>query len=221
MAACMAGTALASVGLRASLNAGVTAPAIQFETQLPRLFDGWRELPDAKVQVVNPQTQQLLDKLYSQIVTRTYVNDRGYAVMLSVAYGSDQRGELQAHRPEVCYPAQGFELLATQTGQLTTSFGPLDVTRLDTRMGTRREAVTYWLTMGGAAANSRLERRLHEVRMAVTGRIPDGLIFRVSSIDTDPLNAQRVQEAFVEALLSATPPELRQRLSGLGPPSSR
>lgn len=50
------------------------------------------------MQVVNPQTQELLDKLYSQILTRTYVNAKGYRIMLSLAYGSDQRGALQAHK---------------------------------------------------------------------------------------------------------------------------
>jgi EpsI family protein len=39
-----------------------------------------------------------------------YVNASGYRIMLSLAYGSDQRGALQAHKPEVRYPAQGFTL---------------------------------------------------------------------------------------------------------------
>lgn len=220
IAALMLATALGSIALRTALSTGARAPTIALDAGLPRSFAGWRELPNARVQVVNPQTQQLLDSLYSQIVTRTFVNDDGYAMMLSVAYGSDQRGELQAHRPEVCYPAQGFDLLAKESGQLATPFGQLDVTRLDTRMSTRREAITYWLTMGGSAANSRLDRRLQEIRMAVTGQIPDGLIFRVSSIDPDPTHAHHMQEAFVRELLVATSPELRRRLSGLEAPST-
>ena len=51
--------------------------------------------------------------------------------MLSMAYGDDQRGGLQAHRPEVCYPAQGFKLGKVEDGSLSTSFGNIEVRRLD------------------------------------------------------------------------------------------
>ena len=33
-----------------------------------------------------------------------------------MAYGDDQRGGLQAHRPEVCYPAQGFKVTSQADG---------------------------------------------------------------------------------------------------------
>jgi len=65
----------------------------------------WREDPQRIVQVVDPQTRELLDKLYSETLSRTYVNANGYRIMLSLAYGSDQRDSLQVHKPEVCYPA--------------------------------------------------------------------------------------------------------------------
>jgi hypothetical protein len=67
--------------------------------------------------------------------------------MLSMAYGSDQRGVLQAHRPEICYVAQGFKLETLNDGVLSTSSGDISVRRLTTSMGPRNEPVTYWLTM--------------------------------------------------------------------------
>ena len=39
-----------------------------------------------------------------------------------MAYGDDQRGGLQAHRPEVCYPAQGFKLGKVEDGTLANVF---------------------------------------------------------------------------------------------------
>ena len=68
--------------------------------------------------MVNPQTQELLDKLYSEVLTRVYVNASGYRIMRSLAYGFDQRGAMQAHMPEVCYPAQGFILKGMNAGCL-------------------------------------------------------------------------------------------------------
>jgi hypothetical protein len=84
---------------RPGTKAAEIGPAISLEAMIPRQFGDWREEPQRVVQVINPQTQELLDKLYSQTLTRAYVNTTGYRVMLSLAYGSDQRGSLQAHKP--------------------------------------------------------------------------------------------------------------------------
>ncbi len=191
------------------------APAIQLETAVPRQFGGWHVDPSQVTQVVNPQTQQLLDKLYGQVLARTYVNDRGYRVMLSVAYGSDQRGALQAHKPEVCYVAQGFSLLGNETSDIGTSFGPIMGRRLSTQLGSRHEPITYWFTLGDQAVRSRFERRVAELRSGLTGQIPDGLLFRVSSIDIDPKRAYAEHDRFVNELLSSLAPGDRVRLSGL------
>lgn len=192
--------------------------AIGLGTIVPRQFGEWREIP-APVQVVNPQTQELLDKLYSEILTRTYVNAQGYRIMLSLAYGSDQRGALQAHKPEVCYPAQGFTVHANEPAFLQTAYGEIPARRLFTTLGQRHEPVTYWFTVGDKASPSQLEKRLVEMRFALTGRIPDGMLFRVSSIDLDRKRAFGLQERFVLDLLQAVSPDGRKRLSGLGPDS--
>jgi EpsI family protein len=190
-------------------------PSIQLETAVPRQFANWRIDPLQAAQVVNPQTQQLLDKLYGQVLARTYVNDRGYRVMLSVAYGSDQRGALQAHKPEVCYVAQGFSLLRNDTSDIGTAFGPILGRRLSTQLGSRHEPITYWFTLGDQTVRSRFERRLAELRAGLTGQIPDGLLFRVSSIDIDPVRAYAEHDRFVNDLLAAVAPTDRVRLSGL------
>ena len=49
------------------------------------------------------------------------------------------------------------------------------------------------------------------------GQIPDGLLFRVSSIDADAVHAFKAQQQFVADMMAAVPPEVRQRLSGLKP----
>jgi len=191
-------------------------PRYVLEDVVPRKFGDWRELPAETAQVVNPQTKELLDKLYSQILSRTYINSAGYRVMLSIAYGDDQRGDLAAHKPEVCYPAQGFTLNSTVDTLLATPFGSIDARRLDTNMGRRREPVTYWFTMGDQAVKSKWERRIVEVRLGLTGQIPDGLLFRVSSIDPEVSRAFGAHDLFVSDLLKSLAPVDRKRLSGLG-----
>jgi len=70
--------------------------------------------------------------------------------------------------------------------------------------------------MGDRAVKSKFEQRLVEIRLGLTGEVPDGLLFRVSSIDDSPQRAYGMQEAFVADLLKAVPARDRLRLSGLG-----
>jgi EpsI family protein len=189
-------------------------PAIDLEALVPQSFGPWKVVP-APAMAVNPQTQALLDRLYSQILARTYVHQDGYAIMLSLSYGADQRGSLEAHKPEVCYPAQGFSVDSTERTRLTTSFGAIEAQRLATHMGQRKEPLIYWFTLGSQNVQNRLEKRLVELKMALTGQIPDGLLFRVSSIDPDTSGAWQRQEQFVNDLLQQVDVVARARLAGL------
>lgn len=188
---------------------------LDLEAVLPDRFEGWQRLDSTPAEVINPQANVLLDKLYSQVVNRVYVNEAGQRVMLSVAYGEDQRGGLQAHKPDFCYPAQGFTVTSTQAGQLPTPYGDIPVVRMETRAGSRFEPLTYWTTVGDVAISSGFQRRMVELDYGLKGLIPDGLIFRVSSIENDSAHAFETQESFVVALLELLAPSERSRLSGL------
>ena len=216
LAALMFAASAGAIVVRPSNKVADERPAISLESMVPRKFGDWREVQQGLVQVVNPQTQELLDRLYSEILTRTYVNADGYRVMLSLAYGSDQRGALQAHKPEVCYPAQGFVLQRNEAGLLGTPFGDMPVRRLFTTMGARHEPLTYWFTVGDKAVQGKTQKKIVELSFGLTGRIPDGMLFRVSSIDPDQTRAYQLQEQFVNQLLQAVSPAGRKRLSGLG-----
>ena len=208
----------ASVGgfsARPAVKSSDKGMSISLETAVPKGFGDWTELPERSVQVVNPQTQELLSKLYSQILSRTYVNKNGYRIMLSMAYGDDQRGGLQAHKPEICYPAQGFKLLSISDGALATAFGNIEVRRLITSLGTRNEPVTYWLTIGDQVIHNSFDKRIAEIRLGLTGQIPDGLLFRISSIDEDSVNAFAMQQKFTADMMQAVAPGIRKQLSGL------
>lgn len=215
-AALMFAASAGAIVARPSTKAADLGPPILLETMIPKQFGDWREVPQGTIQMVNPQTQALLDKLYSQVLTRTYVNAEGYRIMLSVAYGTDQRGSLQAHKPEVCYPAQGFTLHSSVASQVETPFGVIPAQRLFTTLGARQEPVTYWFTTGDTVVQGKLQKRLTEMRFGLTGRIPDGMIFRVSSIDPDQARASQLQDQFISQLLQTVSPAERKRLAGIG-----
>lgn len=189
-------------------------PSLMLDVAVPKTFGAWREIPQ-RAMVVNPQTQELLDKLYSQTLQRSYVNDQGYLIMLSMAYGDDQRGGLQAHRPEVCYPAQGFKLHETMARIIPTRFGEIAGRQLHTSMGPRSEPITYWFNMGNEPVTSTMQKRWVEFRLLLSGQVPDGVLLRVSSIDDDKARGWKMQEQFVAQLMDALSAENRVRLAGL------
>ena len=215
LASMMALVAVLGVLARPPAKDPSSAPRFLLEEIVPKQFGDWRELPEQNAQIVNPQTKALLDKLYSQILTRTYVNSRDYRIMLSMAYGDDQRGDLQAHKPEICYPAQGFTLHSNEPAPLATPFGAIETRRLSTSQGPRHEPVTYWFTVGDTVVKNKIQLRMIEIRLGLTGEVPDGVLVRVSSIDNTTGRAFAMQDAFVTDLLASLPAVDRIRLSGL------
>jgi EpsI family protein len=190
-------------------------PALNLEALVPSQLNGWEEDKALSNAVVNPQTEEALKKIYAQTLSRTYVNRNGDRVMLSIAYGSDQGGEsTQAHRPEICYTAQGFGLKDNRVGVLKTSYGDVPVRRLVAVNGLRNEPITYWVTVGDKATLPGFRRKLAQLAYGLNGTIPDGLIFRVSTIQKNADEAYRVQDQFVNALFDALSPAQRTRLAG-------
>jgi len=187
----------------------------KLEAIVPANFGTWRQLQMSAGQVINPQQTELLNSLYSQILTRTYVNDQGSMVMLSIAYGENQSDGLALHIPDVCYPAQGFKVNGSGNTLLSTKHGNIPVRRLQTELGQRKEPLTYWTTIGNQAVQGGTARKLEQLRYGFRGQIPDGLIFRVSSITSNTPMAYELQAQFISDLLDAIQPPQRQFLSGL------
>ena len=175
--------------------------AFDLEGVIPHSFGSWIIDPSIVPIVPAPDVQANLARLYSQIVSRTYANPRGERVMLVVAYGGDQSDALKAHRQEVCYAAQGFEIRNVLNENLRFREKTIPVTRVIAVRGPRSEPVTYWFTMGDRVVLGRLERLMVQVRYGLSGQIPDGMLVRVSSISSSPAQAFNGQEEFISALL--------------------
>jgi EpsI family protein len=195
----------------------LVAQRIDLAGLLPARFGDWVWLPLSPTHVVNPQADELTARLYTQTLTRLYSNKlSGAQIMLVIAYGPDQRDDLQVHYPEVCYPGQGFEVLSNHKLQLATAHGNLPVRHMETRLGSSRmEPVTYWAMLGDQVVLDPMQKKLTEMRMAWSGKRTDGLLFRVSSIDTHAAHGFANQTRFVTDLLDTLPAADRHRLSGL------
>jgi EpsI family protein len=93
--------------------------------------------------------------------------------------------------------------------------GPPSVPRVDTQPDERREPVTCWSTIGNQVVHGGVHKKLVEISYGLPGRIPDGLLFRVSSFNPEVAHAYDAQASFINQLLSAVTPAQRQRLAGI------
>jgi len=82
-------------------------------------------------------------------------------------------------------------------------------------VGQRRAPATYRIVVGDrAAVGGGIDKKLAEMRFRFAGKIPDGLLFRVSSIDPEIARAYAIHASFINQLLAAVTPEQRLRLAG-------
>lgn len=204
----LAGSGLA-VALRPTRHMSDEIGFPDLEEIFPSSFGDWRVDTTLPVILPAPDVQAQLDKIYNQVLARTYVNAKGERVMLSVAYGGDQSDATSAHRPEVCYPAQGFAISQNFSSSVRIAGREIPVRRLMSQMSGRHEPITYWIVVGDEVVTSGIGQKLAQMRFGLRKVIADGLLVRVSTIDADMERGHRVQSEFLAAL----GPELDSRFA--------
>ena len=88
------------------------------------------------------------------------------------------------------------------------------MTRILTSLGQRSEPVTYWTTIGDRVVQGGVNKKIIEMSYGLTGKIPDGMLIRVSSIDAEAEKAYEIQNRFSAQMIGALAPENRQRFTG-------
>lgn len=191
-----------------------TRATFNLEQAVPKRFGDWRIDESLMPLPPSPDQQRVLNELYDQILSRTYVNGKGERVMLSMTYGSRQTQQLRAHRQEVCYSAQGFKISRLEHPLLAIGRAQVSSTRMVATQGQRIEPVTYWFTTGDSVVRTYLERELAQLKYTLSGYVPDGYLVRLSNFSSDTEGAFRSHVAFANELFQHIDPELRRRLTG-------
>ncbi len=210
----MAGSAGLAAWARPTILESDSRAGFKLDDVVPQAFGAWRVDRSIPVIVPPPDQQALLNKIYNQTLARTYVNQQGYRVMLSLAYGGDQSDGLSVHLPEVCYVGQGFRLESQANGRLVLGGQTIPVRRLLTVLGGRREPITYWVTTGNEATISMWRRRMISFEFGLRRRVPDGLLVRVSSIDASEGQAFDMHQRFLVDMVATMPPRDRELIVG-------
>lgn len=203
-------TSVACLGLALSLKPSLHYASIEkrFEQTIPRIFGDWIEIQQSTPQVsVVSDERSLVDQLYDDTLMRTYVDKEGHQIMVALAYAKEQRQDVKIHQPDICYPAQGYQMRKTET----VSFDTLQ--RTSPVIGKRQlyygqnhlEAVSYWIRVGDATLTSGLQMRFKIIKDGLMERrLDDGILVRVSSVIPDEskaVEAYQLQEKFLAELV--------------------
>jgi EpsI family protein len=183
-------------------------------TSIPTQFGDWTEIKSSIVQAdltAMEDGQKSINQPYDDVLTRTYVNKAGDQVMLALAYAKEQRQDVKIHLPEVCYPAQGYQVISNTLTSLPilANGATIPGKRLLTTGNGRTEAVSYWVRIGDAYPIGGLATRMKIFSDGIGVNVTDGMLVRASMLIDDAASATRAyatQEGFLRELVSAIRP---------------
>ena len=210
------GAMLAAAGTAAARIPKPNKPPIDptaFKAMMPELVGDWRFVQTSGL--VLPPDDALSARLYDNLVTRAYTNATGQTVMVLVAYKNYQNGVLQIHRPEICYPAGGYQLSPTAPTQVEV--GPdrlMAANSFSATGGERDEQVLYWTRIGDEFPTHWSEQRMAVLRANLAGINPDGMLARVSMVNNNMALSEPLMTDFIRHLRLAAPPAFRRILFG-------
>lgn len=209
----LSATLLISILLKPTGKLERVGPEIVLDQLIPKKFADWHEDP-TPMPVVSPDVQAALDMVYAQTLSRTYINEEGERVMLSIAYGHSQSDSLAIHLPEGCYQGQGFGVDRKVSTQLNLAAQSIPVTKLIATKGLRVEPITYWITIGDLVVNNAWDMKKAKLKYTLKHKTPNGFLVRVSNISSQADQAYTLQQDFVEKMLGSMSADDRAALSG-------
>jgi EpsI family protein len=165
--------------------------------------------------LVLPPPDQLSDRLYNAIITRYYASPTNLPVMMLVAYNGVQDGMLQVHRPEVCYPAAGYQIEHDRFVPLDAG-GGVEVPGhyLAARSVSRHEQMIYWTRIGNEFPTRWWQQHWAVAKENLKGRVPDGVLIRFSTAAPDDATAILTLKRFITPLFRMLSPRARRLLFG-------
>jgi EpsI family protein len=167
--------------------------------------------------VLPPEQQARSDRVYSDVLARSYLNPAGAALMFLIAYDPTQSGMLQVHRPEACYPAAGFTLDKPRRIDVPVAPGhTVSALFITATNGPRIEQILYWTRIGREFPRSYDEQRSSVMSQNLRGLLPDGALIRLSIVDPDAEGSLAMMVRFAQQLYAVGNDRCRKML--VGPP---
>lgn len=184
------------------------------EAAVPLRLGGWNFVSTSGF--VLPPEDENEARVYDQVLTRAYdLGDGGPAVMLLIAYGGGQTGLFEIHRPEACYPAQGYALTGRAKVPVPIGDGRAVTSTFWTATSdVRIEQMLYWTRIGEYFPESWAAEHVAVVRSNLMLSLPDGVLVRMSVLSNDPEASIARLELFARALVAGVRPAGRRVMLG-------
>ncbi len=238
---CLAGGLLGLIGAASVLLRPTSAAPVLtdrwIDAAVPQRLGPWQVA--ARDGLVTAPSDELSARLYDQILTRIYRVDRGWGagagagapvsasasgsvsasgmaqlpdVALLIAYGRGQDADVQLHRPDACYPAQGFVLSDPQALPIRFAGRTVPAQIVTARRDDLVQQVIFWTRIAGTFPPDVAAERRVIVRENLAGRMPDAVLVRIS-VDL-PARADAVAAVlgFIGRLSAMLPPDGRRLL---------
>jgi len=165
--------------------------------------------------LVLPPSEELSDHFYTNLITRYYRSPTQLPVMLLIAYSNTQDGTLQVHRPEACYPAAGYQLLREMMVPLPAGHGVIVPGHfISAESVSRVEQLIYWTRIGNDFPTRWWQQHWAVAKENLKGRVPDGVLIRLSTSAPDDRSALAVLRRFIAPFLGNLPLSGRRLLLG-------
>lgn len=179
--ALLAAAGLAEIGLR-PVSTAPQLSARWVDAAVPRDVGPWRVA--AVDGVVTAPEDELAARLYDQVLTRIYraPGARGQLpdIALLVASGRGQDLDVQLHRPDACYPAQGYVLSAERAVRLGFAGRALTASSVAARRDDDVQQVLWWTRIGDIFPGDAAAQNRAIVHANLAGRAPDAVLVRLS-----------------------------------------
>jgi exosortase D (VPLPA-CTERM-specific) len=172
--AMVAAGALASALVLYPAGSGALPTRASF-SQFPLEVDGWRGLPNR----LDPRIEGVIAA--DDYIDMTYAARGGEPVNLFAAYYRDQAKGSALHSPEVCLPANGWEVIEFGTRRLDMTragFGEFEANRAEIIKGTQRQLVYYWFEQRGTRITNDFVAKIDMLADGILRDRRDGAIVR-------------------------------------------
>ncbi len=154
-------------------------PAVEHDAAvfdaLPNELNGWRSVDLAIDQAVSDMLAA------DHNVQRAYLHPLGYQIFVYVGYYGTERGGTPEHTPDMCYPAQGWQIVES-TIQRAGGRGGFDLREFVVEQAGERRLVHYWYRTGSQSGlTSVAGLRLRHIVDRMTENRGDGALVRLST----------------------------------------
>lgn len=181
---------------------------------VPRKVGEWQGAPSDNL-VMAPDDERKAAAIYDQQLNLNYQHPSGAQIMMALAYAQSQSGMLMVHRPESCYPGSGFTITDDRATEIQIANDKVIPARfLTTQLLPRIEQVLYWTRLGTEFPTSWDEERETLAIQKLRGFIPDGILVRLSIINSDAKASFELLNEFAAELYKSSGEEGRALLVG-------